>query len=47
MEEFAKHKQDFVGIDQEALFLGTVVHSVDHLQAGYGYENFIFLPFLD
>ena len=41
MGEFAKHKQDFVGIDQEALFLGTVVHSVDHLQAGYGYNNSI------
>ena len=43
MVEFAKYKQDFVGIDQEAIFLGTVVHSVDHLQAGYGYQKSILL----
>ena len=35
MKEFRLHKNDFTGIDAEALFLGTVFHSVDHLQMGH------------
>ena len=30
LQEFAKHKKDFPGIDGEALFMNTVMHSLDH-----------------
>ncbi len=30
MDEFAKHKHMFPGIDGEAFFVGTVLHSLDH-----------------
>lgn len=30
MDQFAKHKTDFPGIDGEALFVGTIIHSLDH-----------------
>lgn len=30
MNEFAEHKKDFPGIEGEALFIGTVLHSLDH-----------------
>ena len=30
MSEFAKHKDSFPGIDGEAFFVGTVMHSLDH-----------------
>jgi len=33
LEQFAKYKDDFPGVDGEALFIGTVLHSVDHYQA--------------
>jgi hypothetical protein len=32
---FAKYAVDFPGIDGEALFVGTVIHSIDHRQAPY------------
>jgi len=32
LKEFCKYKEDFSGMDGEALFLGTVLHSVDHQQ---------------
>lgn len=35
LREFWKHKYDFPGIDGEALFIGTVLHSIDHCQATY------------
>jgi len=35
LSEFMKHKHDFPGIDGEALFIGTVLHSVDHCQAAH------------
>ena len=30
MSEFAEHKDSFPGIDGEAFFVGTVMHSLDH-----------------
>lgn len=33
-EEFKRYENDFPGIDVEALFNGTVMHSLDHTQAG-------------
>jgi hypothetical protein len=30
LQEFAKHQASFPGCDAEALFIGTVVHSLDH-----------------
>lgn len=30
MNEFAKHKHQFPGVDGEAFFVGTVLHSLDH-----------------
>jgi len=32
MSELANHQEDFMGIDREAFFLGTVMHSLDHSQ---------------
>lgn len=32
MKQFAKHRADFVGVDKEGLFIGTVLHSLDHCQ---------------
>ena len=32
LREFEKHRDDFAGIDGEALFVGTVLHSTDHAQ---------------
>ena len=31
--QFEKHRPDFRGVDGESLFLGTVLHSLDHAQA--------------
>jgi len=33
LEEFLKYRDDFPGIDSEAMFISTVLHSVDHCQA--------------
>jgi len=33
--EFERHSEDFPGIDGEALFIGTVMHSIDHRLASY------------
>jgi len=35
LAEFVKHKDYFPGIDGEALFIGTVLHSIDHCQGPY------------
>ena len=32
LKEFMKYQEDFAGIDGEALFIGTVMHSIDHIQ---------------
>ena len=32
LHEFVRHQEDFPGIDGEALFIGTVMHSIDHQQ---------------
>jgi len=42
LSEFAKYQSDFPGIDGEALFIGTVLHSIDHRNAGYIVDNTIF-----
>ena len=34
LREFARHAADFPGADGEALFLGTVMHSLDHVMMG-------------
>ena len=31
LDEFSKHKQSFPGCDGESLFIGTVLHSLEHL----------------
>lgn len=31
LAEFANHKELFPGIDGEAMFVGTVLHSLDHV----------------
>jgi len=33
MKQFVKHQEDFPGIDGEALFVCTVIHSLDHWEA--------------
>ena len=30
MKEFLRYEKDFPGMDKEAMFLGTVMHSIDH-----------------
>ena len=41
LEEFAKHKNQFPGCDGEALYVGTVLHSLEHLM----YERILEDPF--
>ena len=41
LEEFVKHKSSFPGCDGEAMFVGTVLHSLDHLM----YERILEDPF--
>ena len=36
--QFEKHRADFPGVDGESLFLGTVLHSVDHAQAAHHFD---------
>jgi len=38
LEEFVKHQDDFPGIDGEALFIGTVLHSLDHTQTSHSLD---------
>lgn len=42
LSEFIKHQNDFPGIDGEAHFIGTVMHSVDHRNAGRTVDNRVF-----
>ena len=32
---FAEHEKDFVGVDPESLFIGTIMHSLDHTLMGW------------
>jgi len=40
---FAKHKEEFPGINGEAMFIGTVVHSLDHTLIGWNLEDPLWL----
>jgi len=44
LAEFERHREEFPGIDGEALFIGTVMHSIDHRQAPYiiNTDHFVF-----
>lgn len=39
VKRFESHKHDFPGIDGTALFVGTVMHALDHRNAGYYGDN--------
>ena len=41
LEEFAKHKHQFPGCDGETMYIGTVLHSLEHLM----YERILEDPF--
>lgn len=43
INEFAKHKKDFPGIEGEALFVGTVLHSLDHTLMDWNMEDAMWL----
>ena len=43
LSTFDKHKEEFPGIDGEALFIGTVMHALDHRNGGYLLDNRAFL----
>ena len=48
MKEFAKHKaKEFPGVQGEALFTGTVLHSLDHLYAELAIEDELWLDIND
>jgi len=40
LSEIRNHKDDFVGIDPEALFIGSVIHSLDHANIGTYLDDF-------
>jgi hypothetical protein len=44
LTQFERHVADFPGIDGEALFIGTVMHSIDHRQAPYLVDTRHFVP---
>ena len=41
--EFQKHKEDFPGIYGEAMFVGTVLHSLDHTLMEWNLKDALFL----
>ena len=43
MSEFQKHHHRFPGIHGEALFVGTIIHSLDHLMADRTLEDPLWL----
>jgi len=43
LEIFAKHKKDFPGVDGEALFIGTVLHSLDHTLMAWNMKDVLWL----
>jgi len=40
LAEFEKYKTDFAGIDGEAFFISTVLHSTEHANAAYFVDDF-------
>jgi len=45
--EFAKHKEDFRGIDAEAMFVGTICHGLDHCMMDVNIEDALWLDVND
>lgn len=43
LSEFTKHKKSFPGIDGEAMFVGTVLHSLDHSFMDWNLEDPLWL----
>jgi len=43
LEIFAKHKTEFPGVDGEALFIGTVLHSLDHTLMAWNMGDVLWL----
>ena len=43
LSEFAKNRNDFPGVDGEAFFVGTVLHSLDHTCAEHNLEDPLWL----
>jgi len=43
INKFAEHKEDFPGIEGEALFIGTVLHSLDHTLMDWNLEDALWL----
>ena len=43
MKNFAKYKDCFPGIDAEALFAGTVLHSLDHTMMDWNLKDALLL----
>ena len=44
-KSFAKYEDDFIGIDKNAMFAGTVIHSLDHTMF-LKVSNFTLVAFL-
>ena len=42
--EFLRHQADFPGVDGEALFVATVLHSTEHANAEYFVDEFALTP---
>lgn len=40
---FIEHKKDFVGVDPESLFIGTIMHSLDHTLMGWNVKDPLYL----
>jgi hypothetical protein len=47
MTEFQKHKRDFPGVDGEAMFVGTVLHSLDHTLMDWNLKDALYLDTSD
>ena len=47
MTEFEKYKREFPGIHGEAMFVGSVVHSLDHTQMDWNLEDPLWLDIND
>merc|ERR1711874_279988 len=47
MNTFQKHKNDLKGIDGEAMFVGTILHSLDHTLMDWNLEDPLWLDVND
>lgn len=43
MTQFEKYRNEFPGVDGEALFIGTVLHSLDHTTMDWNLEDPLWL----